>query len=977
MGDNAQVRKVVSRDLNLMPQRKKLIEVSLPLDAINAACRREKSIRHGHPSTLHLWWSRKPLAVARAVIFAQMLDDPSSCLERFPTEGEQQRERKRLFEIIEELVRWENSNNEVVLEKARAELRRSWRRTCADNASHPQARELFDPEMLPAFHDPFAGGGALPLEAQRLGLEAQASDLNPVAVLMNKAMIEIPPKFAGLPPVNPGVSDKQQSAPDLGMEQQWLGAQGLTEDVRYYGQWMRDEAEKRIGHLYPKVRVTPAMVVERPGLESCAGRELTVIAWIWARTVKSPNPAFADVEVPLASTFMLSTKKGGEAYVEPLVGHQKYDFLVKEGLPDNVTATKAGTSAGKRHAFRCLMSGDSVPYEYIREEGRAGRMGSRLMAVVCKGDAGRYYLPPTEAIEAVARTAQPEWSPELSLPEHALSFRIALYGLKTYADLFTPRQLVLLTTLADMVGEVRYKVLQDCQKADADGAVSVQAGISASKYADAVALYLAFVVDKLADYGSSICTWDVSRDGIRNTFGRQAIPMTWEYAEANPFSGSTGSFSSQLRWVVKSLGRMPGYPLGHASCQDAGKQTLSLGRVISTDPPYYDNIGYADLSDFFYVWLRSSLHLIYPELFATLAVPKAAELIASPYRHDGKKQAEAFFMDGMTRAMQQLAQQSHPAFPVTIYYAFKQAETKGDGGVVSTGWETFLEAVIRAGFSITGTWPMRTELPNRMTGSGANVLASSIVLVCRLRDESAEVVSRRNFLQALNSKLPIAMARLQQSHIAPVDMAQAAIGPGMAVYTSYAKVLESDGTELSVRTALALINQVLADSLADQGGDFDADTRWALEWFDSYGFAEEDFGLAETLSKAKNTSITGLEEAGILRAKGGKVKLLAPAELSEDWDPATEQRLTIWEIVHHLIRALASGESAAADIYAGLGANAETARELTYRLYAICEKKKRAEDALSYNKLVQSWSEIARLATELTHLRPEQGAMNV
>ena len=946
-----------------MTHKKKLIEVALPLEAINIASAREKSIRHGHPSTLHLWWARRPLAAARAVIFAQMVDDPSAHPDLFPTEKAQDKERQRLFRIIEELVKWESTTNETVLQQARDEIWQSWRYTCAENADHPRAKELFDRYKLPGFHDPFAGGGALPLEAQRLGLESYASDLNPVAVLINKAMIEIPPKFAEKPPVNPTWQKKRDDEKAMTL---WRGAQGLAEDVRYYGQWMRDEAEKRIGHLYPKIEVTEAMAQERPDLKKYAGQKLTVIAWLWARTVKSPNPAFANVDVPLASTFMLSTKAGKEAYVQPVIEGDSYRFTVKVGKPKNVEGAQSGTSAGKRAGFLCLMSGTPLPYSYIRDEGSAGRMGAKLMAIVAEGERGRVYLAPTPEMEAIVLTAQPTWKPDT--PMHGkCRVNVSNYGLDVYGDLFTPRQLVALTTFSDLVQEARERVKANAISAGLsdDGLAFAKVGAGATAYADAVGVYLAFSIDKAADYWSTVCTWHSSKELIRNTFGRQAIPMSWDYVETNIFSDSTGNVSSGIEWAQKAICMFPAAAPGVAAQGDAQTQDVSADRVVSTDPPYYDNIGYADLSDFFYVWLRRSLKPVFPDLFATLAVPKVEELIATPYRHGSKEKAEAFFLDGMTQAMHRLAEQSHPAFPVTIYYAFKQAESDGRDGTTNTGWDTFLAAVIEAGFAISGTWPMRTELSNRMIGSGTNALASSIVLVCRKQQANASIATRRDFVAALKAELPQALAHLQAGNIAPVDLAQAAIGPGMAVYTRYAKVLDAEGKPIPVRAALALINQTLDEALAEQEGDFDADTRWALTWFEQTGFAEGDFGVANTLAQAKNTGMDGLVEAGIIASGKGKVRLLQPAELPTDWDPTTDTRLTVWEMVHHLVRVLeAGGESAAAQIVAKLGSQAETARELCYRLYTLCERKKRANEAMAYNGLVQSWPEITRLAKE-------------
>ncbi len=765
--------------------RTKLIEVALPLDAINAASAREKSIRHGHPSTLHLWWARRPLAAARAVIFGQLVDDPSSVPEEFPTEAEQAVERERLFGILRELVLWENTGNETVLGKARAEIRRSWRRTCADNADHPRAAELFDPEKLPAFHDPFAGGGALPLEAQRLGLEAHASDLNPVAVLINKAMIEIPPKFAGRPPVNP--EDRASLAGEGG----WPGSSGLAADVRHYGRWMRDEAARRIGHLYPKAEVTAEMAAGRPDLRPHVGRELTVIAWLWARTVRSPNPAFADVEVPLASSFVLSSRKGKEAWVDPVIEGRSYRFVVRVGTPP--PEAKTGTSAGKRQAFRCLLSGVPLSYPHIRTEGQAGKLGSRLMAVVAEGDRGRIYLPPLDIFADPASEAEPTWRPDCELPKKHRNFQGPVYGLNNLGDLFTDRQLVALTTFSDLVAEAREKVLADALAAGFpdDPTPLRDGGTGAQAYAEAVGVYLGLGVGRATDFWNGNATWEPSVVSVVHAFTRQAIPMVWDFAESNPFSLSSGNWTDTgVGWIPKVLDLLstncvPSFSQQINACELGGRGAV----IFSTDPPYYDNIGYADLSDFFYVWLRHTLRAIFPELFATVAVSKTGELVATPYRHGSKEAAEEYFLVGMKKAIGTISLRAHPSLPVTIYYAFKQSETKkDDSSPVSTGWETFLEAVIKAGFSISGTWPMRTERSARSISIGANALASSIVLCCRVSTKSKSIVTRREFLAVLRSQLPSALRLLQSGNIAPVDLAQAAIGPGMGVYTRYERL---------------------------------------------------------------------------------------------------------------------------------------------------------------------------------------------
>jgi putative DNA methylase len=943
--------------------RKKLIEVALPLEAINEASAREKSIRHGHPSTLHLWWARRPLAAARAVIFAQMVDDPSSYPDLFPTEKAQEKERQRLFRIIEDLVRWENTTNEEVIQKARDEIWRSWRRTCAENADHPRADELFNRDKLPAFHDPFAGGGALPLEAQRLGLEAYASDLNPVAVLINKAMIEIPPKFAGIEPVNPEWRKKNHNEK---MGKTWKGAQGLADDVRYYGQWMRDEAEKRIGHLYPKIEITTEMVRERPDLKKYEGQKLTVIAWIWTRTVKSPNPAFAEVDVPLASTFMLSSKKGKEAWVEPVIDGLKYHFKIRNGKPKEQEKTKLGTTAGKRSAFICLMSGIPVTYNHIREQGKSGRMGSRLMAIVAEGKNGRVYLSPNQEHNEISSMAKPEWFPEIQLPNNPRDFKTPNYGMNTFADLFTPRQLVALTTFSDLVAEAREKIKSDAITAGLveDGIHLRDDGLGATAYSEAISLYLSFAINRTTNTLCTIARWTTDRQQTVTAFSRQAIPMTWDYPEVNPFAHAAGDFGVSVSGVVKGIPSIQDSN-GFALISNASSQEISQNKIVSTDPPYYDNIGYADLSDFFYVWLRKTMKHVFPEIFSLLSTPKEEELIATPYRHKNKEEAEIFFLRGMSQAIQRISTQSHPGYPISIYYAFKQSEKKGDEGILSTGWATFLDAVFDSGLTIQGTWPIRTEMSNRMIGSGTNALASSIVLICRKREVDLPTISRREFSSTLKNELPLTLKDLQRGNIAPVDLAQASIGPGMAIFTRYEKVLDAEGNPLKVRDALALINQVLDEVLAEQEGDFDADTRFAIAWFDQFGFKSAEFGQADVLARAKDTAVSGLVAAGILESGHGKVRLLIPEELPENWDPATDKRLTVWEMVHHLIRILeGEGESATGKMVAKLGSKAETARELAYLLYNICERRKRATEAAQYNGLVQSWPELIRLSKE-------------
>ena len=949
---------------------KKLIEVALPLDAINEACAYEKMPGIGaHPRGLHLWWARRPLAAARAVIFAQMVNDPSWKWElEHPGEvppnnikASWAASRNRLFAIIKDLVKWENTTNEAVLQKARAEIRKSWREACELNKDHPQAAGLFDPEKLPAFHDPFAGGGALPLEAQRLGLESYASDLNPVAVLINKAMIEIPPKFAGRPPVNPEARSSRDA-----WSKQWSGVQGLADDVRYYGQWIRDEAEKRIGNLYSPITITSTLAAERPDLKPLVGKKLNIIAWLWSRTVKSPNPAFRHVDVPLISTFVLSSKADKEAYIDPIIDGDRYEFAVKLGKPP--ADAKNGTKL-TRGNFRCLLSGAPISGEYAKAEAKAGRMGIKLVAIIAEGVRGRIYLPPTAEQESIAIAAAPNWKPDTSFFQEALGFRIGNYGMTKWSDLFTARQLVALTTFSDLVAEVSARIQDDANSSSFDGQEGhlESGGEGVSAYADAIGVYLSFAISRLADFGCSLATWKPSGQQVMHLFTRQAIPMTWDFPESNFLGDSSICWANAVKYAHEALiaGAVstPSFS-GHALQANAMEQTLSINKVVSTDPPYYDNVGYADLSDFFYVWLRVTCRIAYPALFSTMETPKTEELVATPERHGGQIQAERFFLEGMTQAMKRLSGQSHPAFPVTIYYAFKQSETEDGSGTSNTGWDTFLDAVLRAGFAITGTWPMRSEQEYRMRGMGSNALASSIVLACQRRSAEAETISRRAFLRELNQVLPEALDEMtrgsgdDRSPVAPVDLSQAIIGPGMAVFSKYAAVLEADGTPMTVQTALRLINRFLAED------DFDHDTQFCLHWFEQYGWKEGRFGEADTLARAKGTSVDGVKHAGVISAAGGIVRLLKWGEYPSEWNPAADDRLPVWEVLHHLIRVFkADGETGAGKVLSVVAAKAEATRQLAYRLYTLCERAGWAEDARAYNEIITSWSAIEAAAT--------------
>ncbi len=931
------------------PIKRKLIEVALPLEAINVASAHEKSVpRRGHPATLHLWWARRPLAACRAVLFASLVDDPSSDPDRFPTPKAVEDERTRLFGIIERLVQWENATNEVVLNEAREEIRRS---TGGD-----------PPPVL----DPFCGGGSIPLEAQRLGLTAYASDLNPVAVLITKALIEIPPKFANLPPVHP---DARRGVGSTGA---WKGAAGLAEDVRRYGTWMRDEGERRIGHLYPKV----------PLPKEHGGGEATVIAWIWARTVTCPNPV-CGAQMPLVRSFALSTKKDKEAWVEPVIDRvaktARYEVRTGRGTTPDGTVGRQGA--------RCIVCESPVPLDHVRAEGRAKRIGADLMAIVAEGQRGRLYLAPDPEHARVARSAEPAWAPETDLPEHALGFRVQGYGMTQHRDLFTPRQLVAMSTFSDLVGQARERVLSDALAAGLldDKTPINQSGTGAPAYADAISTYLAFAVSKLADWSSSICSWIPRIEGVRDTFARPAIPMIWDYVEINPLSSSVGNFANHAEWVADSVSKTPAAGTALARNVDATRAIDGItSPAISTDPPYYDNIGYADLADFFYIWLRASLSNVYPDMFTTLLTPKATELVATPHRFDGDQvEADRHFEMGLARVFESIRVAAAPDVPVTVFYAFKQSESdddgeSGPGSITSTGWETMLEALLRAGLLIDGTWPMRTERSGRTREVGSNALASSIVLVCRPRLIDAGITTRRDLVASLKREMPEAIRTLQHGSIAPVDLAQSSIGPGMAIFSRYARVLEPDGSAMRVRTALSLINQVLDELLTEQEGEFDADTRWAIAWYEQFGLGESAYGTAETLSKAKNSSVAGLVEAGIVSASRGRVRLLARDEYSADWDPAKDRRIPVWEATQRLVHALQTdGEAAAGDLLARLGGLGDTARDLAYRMYHVAERKGWTDEARAYNALVVAWTDLTQGAESARAARPAQTSLGL
>ncbi len=929
---------------------RKLIEVALPLDAINAAAAREKSIRHGHPSTLHLWWARRPLAAARAVLFAQLVDDPSSRPDLFPTEEAQRAERERLHKLIERLVVWENTRDRALLDEAHREI-------LASTDGNP-----------PPILDPFAGGGTIPLEAQRLGLEAHASDLNPVAVLINKALIEIPPKFAGQAPVFPGLAASRIGA--------WEGATGLAADVRAYGEWMRDEARKRIGHHYPKATLPD-------------GTEAGVIAWIWARTVTCPNPA-CGIEMPLVRSWWLGKKKGKEAWVRPIIATdpehpsgKRVEFEIGHGTVGAPSPGNDGTMSGRLGAT-CVACGTAVSKDHVKAAGVSGLLGASLMAIVAEGRRQRIYIAPTTAHEEAAVVARPADVPDQELGYDPRNLWTPRYGLTRFSDLFTNRQLLALTTFSDLVIEARERVLHDARAAGAPPGDRLEAsGTDAEAYADAVATYLAMHISRLADLGNALCRWEPVAQCPRQLFARQAVPMVWDFAEGNPLGESSGSWAVLLKGTARAFASdlfTPAKTRSGSIRQGDGATVSFDGRLVSTDPPYYDNIGYSDLSDFFYVWLRRSLRSVYPELLSTMLVPKAEELVANPYRHDGKDGARDFFEDGFRRVFARARESALADFPITVYYAFKQSDAGADG-TASTGWETLLDGMIGSGWTITATWPVRSEASNRMLSHGTNALASSIVLALRPRPDDAPTTDRRGLLAALHDELPDALRKLQQGAIAPVDLPQAAIGPGMAVFSRFAKVIENDGTTMTVRSALARINEILDQVLNEQEGDFDAATRFAIAWYRQHGYTTGKFGVADDLARARNTAVDAMAREGILTSVAGKVTLLSPSGMPDGYDVLRDDRVGVWEVLHHLITFLDRDGLPAAGAFlsdvrerpAG-DVDLELVKELAFLLFSIAERNGWTQDALAFNTVATAWPDIVHAARSIQTGTGEQVA---
>jgi len=954
---------------------KKLIEVALPLDDINTASTRENYIYKGNPSAIHKWWAQRPMAAARAIIFAQMVNDPGGDRGWYSGKSKDQAEKERefLFDIIRDLVRWENNNNEALLDRAQKAINKSWIETCEINKGQPG----FDPNITPDFLDPFAGGGTLPLEAKRLGLRVSATDLNPIPVMINRALLDIPSRFKGISSVFSSFGSCSQT--DL-IENE-TGLNGLVKDFKSYGELLVEKTREKIGKFYPDIDVTKEIVLKNPHLKNLEGQKLRIIAFMWARTVRSPSPAYNGVEVPLARSFMLSTKVGGEVYIDPKIEGKSYSFQVVNAAPENPEISRRGTKTARGANFECLLSGSPISSDYIKSESKAGRLGAKLLAIAVESPQGRTYVSPTNTMEILAKEANPSWRPDVPFSGTSQYLGVKPYGIDLISGIFTERQTLALETLTGLIDEIYELAFKDALKSQLpkDERSFEQGGIGAKAYAESICLYLAFAIDKYAIYGNSLVTWYSKENRPSMLFSQNALPMVWDFVEMNPFTSAGGGIIKSISIVADVIRELPTRgSVGQIEQRSATSVPVVSNPVISTDPPYYDNVPYSDLSDFFYVWMRKSLRRYFPKTFATISTPKDEELVAFSYRHKNQDAAELHFLDGMTQSMKNIADHAHSAYPITVYYAFKQSDTKNED-TASKGWETFLESVLAAGLSVTGTWPIRTERQGRTRSNQSNALASSIVLVCRKREKEQDIVSRRDFQKRLNVEMPSSIESMIGGHaghtpIAPVDLAQAAIGPGMAIYSKYEAVLNQDGSRMSVHDALVLVNRAITDYLSPDSGSFDADTQFCSSWFEQWGWSSSQFGEADTLARAKGTSVDGVKASGVVESGGGKVRLLRWTEYESDWDPTRDDRTPVWEACHQMIRRLNnSGESAAGELLAKMPEKGEAIRQLAYHLYTLCERKKWAEEARAYNELIASWHAIVAASHDVGHKGEQTG----
>lgn len=878
--------------------RRKLIEVIIPVEEISKACRRDKDRKVGTIKNVHKWFAPMPTPAWRALLFAALVDDP----------GEPRR-RADLVNLIKRLVPEDGGPpTEATLTEARQVLKA---------AGKP-----------PVIFDPFCGGGSTLVEAQRLGLPAVGSDLNPVAVLITRTLTQLIPTVAGRRPIHTG--DRLTSISGGALD-------GLITDLHHYAKRVREAVWQEVGPLYPTV-----------------GGE-TVIAWLWARTVTCANPA-CGATIPLYTSSWLSKKKGQERWLKPVVVGKRAEFEIGEGAGPPPPPTKASPRGAK---FRCLVCGQIAPETHVKAEGTAGQIGAQLIATVVDGSSGRRYLAADEKQEQVAAIPPPEDRPEVAIPVDPRNLWCRLYGLTTQAALYTPRQLHALGAFADAVAQVPRWVTED-------------GGDEA--YATAITTVLGLCVGKLAQTNSTQARWYVGGDTgtprVQAAFGRHALPMVWDFVELNPFSERIANWLGLVDSLISALRALPvaAHPAEVALCdaRDAGQLTRPGSALVATDPPYFDQIAYADLSDYFYVWERRALRNVQPDLFGTIVTPKDAELIATPYRHDGDiDAARRYFVDGFTQTFTSLRKAARPDLPMIVIYAHRQEETEQDG-LTSSAWDAIIDALLKAGLGVAGTWPIHGTGSSRQIGLGTNALASYTAMVCRPRRAEAGITDKPGFLRALRGELPPAIRKMQDAAVPALDLTQAALGPGLAVFSRFARVVEPSGEPMSVRTAIGLINQVRSETLTELQDEFDADTRWAVQWFEEYGFTEGPYARAEVLFTGTDTSFDGLRRAGVIGSRPSKVWLVRPDDLPDNWNPEADSRVPVWEVTMHMVRSLdRGGEDAAARLLARVGGSRDVARDLSYRLADICERRQWAKEALAFNGLIVSWPEIARRAAAI------------
>jgi putative DNA methylase len=861
------------------PYQKKLIEVALPLEAINTACRADKassrSIRN-----LHKTFAPMPSPALRAILYASFVNDPG-----------EPRGRREVLAELERLVSGDPGQPPPA----------------SVDAARKRIRASLADEKGPTVIDPFCGGGSTLVEAQRLGLAAEGADISAVAVLVTKLLTEIPP---------------QVEAQTAITEPALAGIPGFQADVRHYATWIHDRAQEELADLYPS-----------------APNGDPVIAWWWARTVASPDPSVGGAQVPLVSSWQLSATRSNEAIVRPIVSSDRRAVSFE--------MTSGGT-APPPSKEQCVITGTPITFEYLRGEGAAGRLGMRLIAGISDGPHGRSYWIADEDHLSAAERARPLDPPETELPDN-LGFRVQNYGVTRWDQLFTRRQLAMLETFARLVAAIPERVQSDGGDPDR------------SKW---IAAVLGLCLGKLAQRSSTLVAWRTRRDAkskAEPAFGRNDLPMTWDFAEVNPFAGSVGDWNRIVELSLNAFEYIePRGPASAVFLEDARTFVASKSNAMCvTDPPYFDAIGYSGLYDFFYIWLRRALKASHEELFSTVLSRRDTELIADPGRHNkSRTAARQYFIDGFTDTFELVRSAADPAFPTVVVYAYRES-----GGQGATGWEAMLQAIVAAGLSITGTWPIHGTGRTRLRGQGSNALATYVVLVCRPRSQDAAVVGVADFIRALRSEIPMAVRVLQAATIAPVDLAQAVIGPGMRVYTSYREVLDADGKSVAVGTALSHINRVLGETLDQQEADFDAPTRWAVAWYAENGFGAGDFGRADHLARAKVTSVDALRHSGIVGAEAGRVWLVGRDALAS-YDPMADSTPTVWEATQWLAWELSRhGELAAAEALQRLSVDREAVRELAYLLFSIADRSGSADEAVAYNSLVLAWPELEAISS--------------